>query len=153
MGKVKEAIFNAIGLEVINKVFLDLFAGSGAIGIEAASRLARSITLVDNDIDAIQTIKENINNLKIDNATIVHQDALSFLKEVNTKYDIIFLDPPYVDTSLIINTLSIVLKRQILKEGGIIIYETKLDIDDTFFPHKKRKEYHHGLAKFIIIWS
>lgn len=97
--KVREAIFNILG-DVNGKVVLELFAGSGAFGIEAISRGAKSATFIDNNFRCIRTIKSNLETLGIDISKydIIKTDALtapSRLVENGKKFDIVFLDPPY----------------------------------------------------------
>ena len=96
--KVREAIFNILG-DISGKKVLELFAGSGAFGIEAISRGAGSVTFVDNNFRCIQTIKSNLGTLGISDPChmIAKADALKFPVKAGAheKYDIIFLDPPY----------------------------------------------------------
>lgn len=120
--KVKEAIFNTMQFIVPNSVFLDLFSGSGAIGIEAISRGAREVVFVDISKDSLKVIKENL--LKIDEkARIIKSDYKSAITLLgNYKFDIIYLDPPYYYDKL--NEILICIKeKEILSEDGIIIYE------------------------------
>ena len=99
LDRVKEALFNIIQFNIADKNVLDLFAGSGAIGIEAISRGAKSATFCDNSIDAIKIIQTNIKNTRsTDKAIVLHKDyslALKDLAKKGNKFDIIYLDPPY----------------------------------------------------------
>ncbi len=97
--KVREALFNILG-DITGKKVLELFAGSGAFGIEAISRGAVSVTFVDNNFRCVQTIKSNLGSLCVPDSryNIIRVDALKFpakLAQSREKYDIIFLDPPY----------------------------------------------------------
>lgn len=97
--KVREAIFNILG-DVTGKAVLELFAGSGAFGIEAISRGAKSATFIDNDFHCVRTIKANLETLGVDSSKydIIKADALiapSRLAADGKKFDIVFLDPPY----------------------------------------------------------
>lgn len=97
--KIREALFNILG-DITGKKVLELFAGSGAFGIEAISRGAGSVTFVDNNFRCVQTIKSNLGSLGIPDSryNIVKADALKFpakLAHNREEYDIIFLDPPY----------------------------------------------------------
>ena len=97
--KVREAIFNILG-DVNGKNILELFAGSGAFGIEAISRGARSVTFVDNNFRCAQTIRSNLESLGVSDSMydIVKSDAIgvmSRLAKIEEKFDIVFMDPPY----------------------------------------------------------
>ena len=127
--KVKGAIFNIIGDRIIESSFLDLFAGTGAIGIEALSRGAKEIIFVDDNIKAINLIKENLSRCKMQDARckIVKENAVEFIKSVGqgfspAKFDFIFLDPPY-KTDLGEKALIEISSFNILKEDGEIIWE------------------------------
>jgi len=97
--KVKEALFDIINFKVAGSIFLDLFAGTGAIGIEAISRGAELVYFVENSMENISVIKKNIDSLKIENGKykIISASVFDFLKNFNEKikFDIIFLDPPF----------------------------------------------------------
>ncbi len=127
LDRVKEALFNIIQFNVENKNILDLFAGSGALGIEALSRGAKTATFCDNSYDAIKVIKSNIENTKNeDNSIVINKDyslALNSLSKQNKKFDIIFLDPPY-KTDFGIKSLETIIKLNMLAEDGTIILET-----------------------------
>ena len=97
--KVRQAVFNILG-DVNGKVVLELFAGSGAFGIEALSRGAKSVTFVDNNFSCIQTIKSNLESLDIPHSVydLIRADAINVLARLGKqeeKFDIVFLDPPY----------------------------------------------------------
>ena len=132
MDRVKESVFAMIQEYVKDSLFLDLYSGTGNIGIEAISNGSKKAYLVDNNMVATKTIKENINMLKIDNARIIKEDAVKSLNNfINTgiKFDIIFLDPPYhtneLDKSLTIINDNLCL----LGDNGIIVCETEIKID------------------------
>ena len=146
MDRVKESVFAMIQDYIKDSIFLDLYSGSGNIGIEAISNGSKKAYLVDNNMVAIKTIKENINALKIDNIDVIKEDAVNQLNNfINTgiKFDIIFLDPPYhtneLDKSLTIinNNLCLLGKR------AIIVCETEIKIDyqkyDNLMIYKTRK--------------
>lgn len=134
LDRVKEALFNIIQFNIEDKNVLDLFAGSGALGIEALSRGAETATFCDNSYDAIQVIKANIKNTKNeDQSIVINKDyslALNSLSKQNKKFDIIFLDPPY-KADFGMKAINMIIELNILAEDGIIILET----DD-----EKRKE-------------
>ena len=92
--RVREAAFNLIG-PVDGAAVLDLFAGSGAMGLEAMSRGAASVTFVESDRDACRTIDRNVDKLRVKGATVVQQDGLLALSTERRSYDLILCDPPY----------------------------------------------------------
>ncbi len=128
--KVKGAIFNILGDRIIQSSFLDLFAGTGAIGLEALSRGAKEVAFVDNNIKAINTIKENLLKFQIPRPTVVGApkfriikgDAVEFIKKTDHQFDLIFLDPPY-KTDLGEKALLEISTFNILQEDGEIIWE------------------------------
>ncbi len=123
--KVKEAIFSAIQFELEGRHFLDLFAGSGQMGIEALSRGCRTATFIDSKKASIKVIEGNltVTNLK-QFAKIYTSDAKDFLKNSDWDYDIVFLDPPY-NKGILQEIMPII--AQNMKETGIIICESALN--------------------------
>ena len=93
--RVRETLFNWLQPDIPGSVCLDLFAGSGALGFEAASRGATSVTLVDNSNQACKLMLENTEQLQSASIQVIASDAERYLEGNNTKYDVIFLDPPY----------------------------------------------------------
>ena len=125
--RVKEAIFNTISTLVIQSDFLDMFAGTGSIGIEALSRGADSCTFIDKSPQAIRCIKNNLSNLGFDDRSIVMQgDSREVAAKLTKTYDIIFLDPPY-GKDLVISIMKNL--KLLLKEEGIIVVETENKIE------------------------
>ena len=146
MDRVKESVFAMIQDYIKNSIFLDLYSGTGNIGIEAISNGSKKAYLVDNNMVAIKIIKENISMLKIDNACVIKEDAIKCLNNfinIGIKFDIIFLDPPYhtneLDKSLTIINDNLCL----LGESSIIVCETEIKIDyqkyDNLMIYKTRK--------------
>lgn len=123
--RVKESIFNLIQFNVVNSVVLDLFSGTGALGIEAISRGAKKVYLIDNNDEAVKIIKSNLKGIE-GNYIVNKQDYKTFLKACNEKFDIVFLDPPY-KTELGVDAISLIIKLNLLNENGIIIFETSAD--------------------------
>ncbi len=120
--RVKEAMFSIIQFELEGRRVLDLFAGSGQLGIEALSRGAASATFVDMSKEAIMTVKDNLNHTKLgENARVVQTDALSFLKLGSDVFDIVFVDPPYA-SDLVEKALKLLSER--VSAGGIVMCET-----------------------------
>ena len=162
LDRVKESLFNIIQNQIYEARVLDLFAGSGALGLETLSRGAKQAVLCDSSHKAISIIKENVDKTHFENQVkIINKDykkALDLLK--NEKIDIIFLDPPY-ESGFDIDALKTIVEYDILSKDGIIILETdcekekqeqleKLDINvydlrnygrvSLFFLNRKEKE-------------
>lgn len=98
-GKVREALFSSLGEGIVGTTFVDLFAGSGAVGLEAASRGASEVYLVENHPKSWSMIKSNLKN-DFDNVTPVHMDAMAYCKKMKSEskqFDYIFADPPFTD--------------------------------------------------------
>ncbi len=123
--RVKEALFSILQFEIQGKSFLDLFGGTGQIGIEAISRGAKEVVIVDDSIESLKTIKSNISKLKIKgNIKCIKSDALKFLDDTSYMFDIAFLDPPYKSEVLNKDLLKISSK---MNSSGIIITETPIE--------------------------
>lgn len=125
--RIKEALFNIIGPKVIDACFLDLFAGSGGIGIEALSRGAEQTIFIEKDSNAIHTIKSNLVFVKLEEFGEVYRNdigkALAVLGKKGSKFDIIFMDPPY-EREFEEDTLHKIANNNLLKPNGMIIIET-----------------------------
>ena len=146
MDRVKESLFGMIQSYVGDSRILDLFAGSGALGLEAISNGAREAYLVDNNIEAIKVIRDNIKNMD-DDIKVIKSDYKKFLKETNEKFDIIFLDPPY-RKGLMGKALRVIEERDLLKEGGLVVFEFEYDDFKTILDLFKEKIY--GFKKIKI---
>jgi len=124
LDRVKEALFNIIQTKICDSAVLDLFSGSGSLGIEALSRGAKKAVFCDNSKEAYNIIKKNLNKTKLETKAIVfnknYDECLNVLKE---KFDIVFLDPPY-NTNLVINAISKIIENDLLSNDAIIIAET-----------------------------
>lgn len=119
----KEAVFNILGQYFSGGIALDLFAGSGALGIEAISRGMDTVDFIDDYSIACLTIKENLQTLGIlDQGNIHKMKALRFLNETRKQYDLILADPPYAKGNYQ-ELLETIVSRQLLKINGIIVFE------------------------------
>lgn len=119
--KVKEAVFSAIQFEIEGRRVLDLFAGSGQLGIEALSRGAENCTFVDADKNAVRVVKSNLEKTKLDSkATVIQTDSLAFLGMTDKIFDVAFVDPPYA-TGLLQKAIAKLAPH--ISEGGIVICE------------------------------
>ncbi len=127
MDRVKESLFNIINNKIEDSIVLDLFAGSGAIGIECLSRGCKKAYMCDKSYEAIKFIKDNVSKTRLqENAIIVNQDYAGFLQSLkgkDVKFDIIYLDPPY-ELDIAKNAIKLILDYKLLNEEGIIIVET-----------------------------
>lgn len=123
LDQVKEGIFSAIQFEVEGRCVLDLFAGSGQMGIEALSRGAKSAVFVDMRQDACAVVRSNLEKTRLTpNAQVLRSDYLSYLSHCRETFDLIFLDPPYAEIFLE-NALKSISEIDILSDCGILICE------------------------------
>ena len=144
--RVKEAIFSVIQFEVEGSRFLDLFGGSGQMGIEALSRGAKSAVFVDGRREACRLIQDNLKLTRLqDKATVVQSDYLSYLSRCRETFDIIFLDPPYAEVFLE-NSLRKISEIDILSSRGIIICERPAEklLDFEVPGFQRGKDYRYG---------
>lgn len=126
--KVRQALFTKLQFFIQDKYVLDLFCGTGAMGIEALSRGAKEVDFVDKDFRSVQMTKENLKNLGV-NCKVNKCDAVLFLEKCEKKYDLIILDPPY-KSGIYEKVLQKIFEKQILNEEGIIVCEHAKE--DTF---------------------
>ena len=144
--RVKEALFSIIQFDIPGAKVLDLFGGTGQLGIEALSRNAASAVFVDEREDACKLIKENLKRTRLEqSARVVRSDYLSFLNSCREKFDIILLDPPYAEIFLE-NSLKRITEIDILQSGGIIECERPLEKELSWsFPgYSRSKDYKYG---------
>ena len=151
--RIRESIFNALGnIEGLNA--LDLYSGSGAMGIESLSRGCKYCTFVDCNKIAINVTKKNISNLNITNARVLMKkddDAIKDFISNNETFDIIFIDPPYKEGRYeeLVDTF---ITNHLISEKGIIVIECDREINIKEELFKKRKDYQYGEVKVIILW-
>lgn len=150
MDKVRAAVFNALGDDVVNKRILDLFSGSGSYGFEALSRGASSVTFVDKQINAVKVIKANAASLNENNVQLFNEDVLNFLSEKKGEFDIVFVDPPY-KLEIYEKVLDLLEKNEYLSNDAIIVLEADNDIALDEEKYKKIKQYRYGLTKIYIM--
>ena len=150
--KVREALFSILGERVNDTVFLELFAGTGAVGIEALSRGARRAVFVDSSPGSVRLIRENIESLGYrERAAVVSKDALAFLKKTARElgpYDIVFADPPYhadagSKTMELLGSLEL---SDVFPEGALAAYEhfKKYPAPESVGRLMKKKDYLYG---------
>ena len=144
--RVKEAMFSIIQFEVPGARVLDLFGGSGQLGIEALSRGAKSAVFVDATENACKLIRENLKRTKLEQeGRVVRSDYLDYLKRCRETFDIILLDPPYAEVFLE-NALKYIVEIDILQSGGIIVAERPLgkDLPWDFNGYVRSRDYKYG---------
>lgn len=153
-GIVRQALYTKLQFFVPNKKILDLFAGSGAMGLEGLSRGASAVTLVEKSKDAHLCIQKNMAFLTEEDrkkCRVYHGDALSFLLTVNGPFDLIFLDPPYA-SDLYEKSLSLIAEKSLLCQDGWIVCECergkKLPISPEFCISDEKT---YGSKKLIYI--
>ena len=150
--RVKEAIFSSIQFEVEGRKVLDLFGGTGQMGIEALSRGAAHCTFVDLQKQAVGIIRENVNSTGFaDQSTVIQGDALAFLSRCREKFDLIFLDPPY-DSGLLEKAMELIATIDIVSENGIIVCENGSNsvwpvVEE---PYRMQKEYRYGKIRTAL---
>jgi len=150
--RVREAAFNLIGPgRVEDATVLDLFAGSGAMGLEALSRGAAHATFVESDRDACRAINRNLDKLDLEGATVLCQDALTALRadvRSGTRYDLVLVDPPYRRFSSLQNAL-IQHLPEILAPHGLLLVETAAE-EEPGLPLAKRTTRRYGSARLTL---
>lgn len=153
MERVKESLFATIQNYINESVVLDLFSGSGNLGIEALSQGAKYAYLADYNIKAAKTIKKNLDNFHIDNAEILNMDYQKVLKHLydkNIKLDLIFLDPPY-NTNYIEKSIELINEYKLLNQDGLLICESD-SLDRIAYPENYQivKDKKYG-DKWVVI--
>jgi 16S rRNA (guanine966-N2)-methyltransferase len=151
--RVREAAFNLIGPgRVEQATVLDLFAGSGAMGLEALSRGAARATFVESDLAACQAINRNLDKLGLKGATVLRQDALAALRtdaRGGTSYDLVLVDPPYRRFSSLQNEL-IQLLPEVLAPSGLLVVETAAAEEPDLPPLATRTSRRYGSARLTL---
>jgi 16S rRNA (guanine966-N2)-methyltransferase len=132
--RMRETLFNWLMHTVPNSRCLDLFAGSGAVGIEAASRGAREVILVEQDRDVAQHLKQTVLQLATDKVNVIHHDARYFLRTAPTPFDIAFLDPPFQGNLLPTCTALLDELGWLAPEASIYLEIPSTMTDLTFLP-------------------
>ena len=158
LDRVKESLFNIIQNEIPNSIFIDIFSGSGAIGLEAASRGAKKVILCDKSKEAINIIKKNIEKTHLkEKIELYNLDYETLLKtKVKEQADIIYIDPPY-ESNFAVEAIKIILQKKITNNNSTIIIETdeeekilreleKIDVEIT-----DKRKYGRAILIFLKI--
>ncbi|MCR5799480.1 MAG: 16S rRNA (guanine(966)-N(2))-methyltransferase RsmD [Lachnospiraceae bacterium] len=154
--KIKETLFNMINFDLPDSVFVDLYSGSGAIGIEAISRGAKHAYFVDNSRKCADVIKANLSKCRFtDQATMITRDAKDSLFMINDNPDIIFMDPPY-EQNCEYEIMEVLLRSGLCGKDTLIIIESKIDRDFSDITNLgytiiKEKKYKNNKHTFFNI--
>lgn len=149
--RVREACFSALGPYLNGAKVLDLFAGSGALAIEALSRGAKEAVFVDHSPKACAIIRDNLTSLK-ETGEVINADYLSALEKLNgTSFDLVFLDPPYAEKEYYQKAIDYLLSHDMLNPSSAVVveYEGELDLDRSGFEYSK--DYRYGYTRLIIL--
>jgi 16S rRNA (guanine966-N2)-methyltransferase len=144
--RVRENVFNILG-PVDGANVLDLYAGSGAMGLEALSRGAARAVFVESDGDAVRAIERNLDKLRLQ-ATVLHRDALAVLATERTKYDLVLVDPPYAMYADLETRLARYLPT-VLADGGVVVLETDARIEPQL-PLEQRTSRKYGQTRVTV---
>lgn len=147
--KVKQALFTKLQFFIPDKIVLDLFCGTGALGIEALSRGAKKVVFVDKNYKSIMLTKTNLRNLKLE-AEVLKIDAIKFLQKQTEKFDLILIDPPYA-SKLYEPALKVIFEKDLLSANGIIVCEHDRDenINSEIYNVIDKKRYGNTFLTFI----
>ena len=155
--RIKETLFNIINSEMYDCSFLDLFSGSGGIGIEALSRGAKKAVFVENNRKAVDCIKENLEKTRLkESASVYEMDVLGYIKKAKVsgeRFDVIFMDPPY-NKEIEKDVLYSLAESSIIDKDTLTIVEASMEtsfdyIDDIGLCVEKRKEYKTNMHMFL----
>ncbi len=151
LSQVRESLFSTLfsQIDFEGKIFLDLFAGSGIVGLEALSRGFQQVFFVEKNKKAFEILKKNI-SLISDIQTLFLSDSLKFLQKTNENFDIIYIDPPYL-SGIYENVLNIIFEKNLLNKNGIVILEHSQDVNFQKFKLLKQKKYSDKLISFLKI--
>lgn len=153
MDKVREALMSSIGVNINGKIVLDLFAGSGALGIESLSRGAKVCYFVDNDKEAIKTIKNNLSSLSVKEETHVILSSYKNFLENNKekKFSLVFLDPPYAKKEIYEEVMLFLKENDMLTNDAIVVKEADVEMgEDDYF--SSYRHYRYGMIHVNIYW-
>lgn len=139
--RLRESLFNVLQFDIKGAFCLDIFAGSGALGIEALSRGAENVVFIEKNHQTYLQLQKNLLELKINPSSVLHQDAIIYLQSCQKKFDIIFIDPPF-SLNLWNTCIDIIEKNQLLKPHGLIYLESPspINLDPEKWSVKKQNK-------------
>jgi len=151
--RIKEYIFEILGNFVVDGLILDLFAGSGNLGLEALSRGAQSVTFVDKSQNSLRVLRRNLGKLKVAEPTqVIKKDVLTFLRQNKQPYDLIFADPPY-KWDRYIELLPLVFLPENLTEFGIFVLESEkahnIEWETNVYEVLRQKQFDRSIITFL----
>ena len=146
---VKEAMFNIIQFDIEGRRVLDLFAGTGQLGIECLSRGARECVFVDESARSVRLVRENLERCNM-SARVEQTDSIAFLSRAG-KFDLILLDPPY-DSNLLENALEVIRNVDIVNDGGIVVCESRKEkiLPELAAPYRRALERSYGKVRLTV---
>ena len=150
--RIREAFFSSLG-DISGKSFLDLYAGSGSMGIEAISRGASTSTFVDISDKALNYVKKNIQSLGIENAEVLKLSdiqAVTLFHDRKQSFDIIYIDPPY-EKGNYEEIIAYIFENDLLSKNGVLAYESKRKVETNPLWYNKIKEYHYGEISVTVL--
>lgn len=151
LSKIRESIFNVLfsQMEFFDKSFLDVFAGSGVMGLEALSRGFSKVMTLEKNPKVASILKKNYENSGV-KPNLILGDSLKILNKIHERFDVIYIDPPYL-SGIYEETLKCIKENHLLNEGGILILEHILDVNYTElgFELIKQKKYSNKLITFL----
>ena len=147
--RVRETVFSWLKDSLNNASVLDLFAGSGALGIEAYSRGAKKVELVDLNKDNIKSINECIKNFNDNNIRAINADAIEYLKKCNTHFDVVFIDPPYA-LNIYESVLTLLNERNLIDENSLLYVEMRNGTNQSVVGYEIIKSENAGNSKYTL---
>ncbi len=150
--RVRETLFNWLQHSIVQARCLDLFAGTGALGFEAASRGAAEVLMIERDRKALTSLQQSVEILKTEKVKVIQADALSWLEKTDQVFDIIFIDPPF-DQNLVPETLEKLMRSSCVKKGTQIYLEEKKQADEPSIPESLKiiKQGKAGQVRYFLL--
>jgi 16S rRNA (guanine966-N2)-methyltransferase len=150
LDRVRVTVFNWLMAKLDGAVCLDLYAGSGALGFEAASRGARDVVLVERDPVVVRALEENRRRLDATNIEIVRADAMRWLQQTTRRFDVVFLDPPFASDELS-RALETLRERALLAPDGVVYVELPATATLPIAGFTIAKESRAGETRYLLL--